>query len=727
MLAVATAGALLIAEPHSLKRGAVVPLIELSISPNSCAWANGSTVYLSSDEAVHRYDRVAGSLDHVMSLAEPNSRVLVKDGSGLVVSDGRKVHIMDVKGKTTQTLESHNSVISSISLSNDVSLLASATSSAVHVHNLATGSNSVLRGLALAGQSIGTCVFHPHSRTRLLLGIGRQFVVYDTTRPSGPAKTIPLDTSSSGDINAISSSPFSKSLVAVSTMEGYLGLIDLEKEKGLFRTLNLGVAIPSMSFSQDGASVYLGTCDGRLLVVDLRALEKPPKEIMVNPDGKPIAAIAIQSKSQVQEALKKDKVASTSKATSSSRSAAVPYKATPKSPSKPSSSKKSKSLPTPDVDTKSRNHPEEANGLNDSQISVQLETLSAFKAPTKSKVSTSKPDSPKVSKAKTPTSLASPGRATASARPAKISSPNKLSKDGPRKPRTMPTNTRARVPSENIPSSSSKLSVPSDHDSRPRSRQSVISSASRAVSTTSTKGLSTGSRVSSMASARSASSLSSRTTSSATSSNQTRKVSQTSTLATSRTPSPELPGTTTDPATPIPAARKRAALGVLGLGTPEVNRWIEAGNGGGEVEARKDKGKGKAVGFQETVDAFEDEDEDDKENERSLVISPLRRGKPSQHEWAAASPARFAMPPSPGVPTNGPAHELLRTIVKDVMCDFQQESRNEMVGLHLDMLRMGRSWRKDMKEMMEYMGSLKALQEENLRLREENERLRRGY
>ena len=49
-----------------------------------------------------------------------------------------------------------------------------------------------------------------------------------------------------------------------------------------------------MSFSQDGASVYLGTSDGRLLVVDLRALDKPPKEIVVNPDGKPIAAIAIQ-------------------------------------------------------------------------------------------------------------------------------------------------------------------------------------------------------------------------------------------------------------------------------------------------------------------------------------------------------------------------------------------------------------------------------------------------
>ncbi|KAG5219353.1 WD40-repeat-containing domain protein [Salix suchowensis] len=343
-------------------------------------------------EAIHRYDRVAGSLDHVMSLAEPNSRVLVKDGSGLIVSDGRKVHIVDVRGTTTQTLESHTSVISSISLSTDASLLASATSAVVHA-----------RVLGMRVPLTFTDEASPRNRTAIR-GLRHH-------PPSSPVKTIPLDTSSSGDINAVSSSPFSKSLVAVSTTDGYLGLIDLEKEKGW------SIGIPR--------HLRWATT-----LVDLRALEKPPKEIMVNPDGKPITAIAIQSKSQAQESLKKDKVASTSKVTTSSRGA-VSHKTTPKSPSKPLSSKKSKTPAMPDAGAKG--------AIRLTTTSVQLENLSAFRAPTKSKVSTAKPDSPKVSKAKTPTSLASPSRTTASARPAKVSSPSKLSKDGPRKPRTMPT------------------------------------------------------------------------------------------------------------------------------------------------------------------------------------------------------------------------------------------------------------------------------------------------
>jgi protein NEDD1 len=62
------------------------------------------------------------------------------------------------------------------------------------------------------------------------------------------------------------------------------------------------------------------------------------------------------------------------------------------------------------------------------------------------------------------------------------------------------------------------------------------------------------------------------------------------------------------------------------------------------------------------------------------------------------------------------------------MLDFRQETRAEMVGLHLDLVRMGGGWRKEMRAgMQEYVGDLKELREENRKLREENERLRRGY
>jgi protein NEDD1 len=56
--------------------------------------------------------------------------------------------------------------------------------------------------------------------------------VYDTTRSSGPIKTITLSEMSSGDITAIACSPVSKTLVAVATTGGYVALVDLEKEKG---------------------------------------------------------------------------------------------------------------------------------------------------------------------------------------------------------------------------------------------------------------------------------------------------------------------------------------------------------------------------------------------------------------------------------------------------------------------------------------------------------------
>ena len=72
--------------------------------------------------------------------------------------------------------------------------------------------------------------------------------------------------------------------------------------------------------------------------------------------------------------------------------------------------------------------------------------------------------------------------------------------------------------------------------------------------------------------------------------------------------------------------------------------------------------------------------------------------------------------------------EQVRGIVRDVMFDYQMETRQEMMGLHLDLVKMGRSWKAELRSLMdEYVGDLSELREENKRLREENERLRRGY
>lgn len=71
---------------------------------------------------------------------------------------------------------------------------------------------------------------------------------------------------------------------------------------------------------------------------------------------------------------------------------------------------------------------------------------------------------------------------------------------------------------------------------------------------------------------------------------------------------------------------------------------------------------------------------------------------------------------------------MLHTIVQDVMYGCQEDSRTEMMGMHLDMIRMGRDWKREMREVMDvYSKDLKELREENKLLREENERFRRGY
>ena len=169
-------------------------------------------------------------------------------------------------------------------------------------------------------------------------------------------------------------------------------------------------------------------------------------------------------------------------------------------------------------------------------------------------------------------------------------------------------------------------------------------------------------------------------------------------------------------------------MSVLGLGTPEVEHWIKAGKGDIEgIGNDKGKGKGKTVGFMDDNDS---ENEHGSEGEQGLAmqVSPRRSTDVSNPVSTSWAPAPLHLPvPGSGSPAGG-AHDLLRTIVRDVMYDFQRETKAEMMGLHLDLVRMGRGWKKELRDLMgEYVGDLKDLREENRRLREENERLKRGY
>jgi len=218
--------------------------------------------------------------------------------------------------------------------------------------------------------------------------------------------------------------------------------------------------------------------------------------------------------------------------------------------------------------------------------------------------------------------------------------------------------------------------------------------------------------------------------------------------ASSRTPSPELLNSL-EPLTPEfkRQKNKKSTMKVLGLGTPEVERWINAGKGLEEKSKDDDaEGKPKTVYFKDEVNQDEDSEEVEELMQRtrklSRQISP-RRPVPSASgstvdPWmnlAVNSPAHSAIShpantsAASGSPAaNSTAHDLLKTIVQDVMFDFQRETKAEMMGLHLDLLRMGRSWKAELRSLMdEYVGDLREMRDENERLRKENERLKRSW
>jgi protein NEDD1 len=62
----------------------------------------------------------------------------------------------------------------------------------------------------------------------------------------------------------------------------------------LIRTLNLKVPLTSLEFSPEGAAIYAGTENGKLLITDLRGLDKGPKTIVISDAGSRIESMSIQ-------------------------------------------------------------------------------------------------------------------------------------------------------------------------------------------------------------------------------------------------------------------------------------------------------------------------------------------------------------------------------------------------------------------------------------------------
>ncbi|THV04010.1 WD40 repeat-like protein [Dendrothele bispora CBS 962.96] len=879
MLAATTTDGLSILDGPILKKcpPSFPSCLSLIYPPTSSAWSHDNTsLFISSAHTIHKYNSNTNSLRDIYTTSDEAkiSQIAVKDNDSLFVAVDDNIHILEhgassSSSEISQTFSTHKSPVLSFALSNDFTLLALTSSRAVHVHNLqpASGSHTVLNGLPLTEtQTISTCCFHPHVRTRLLLGIGKQLVIYDTNRPSAPIKTISLNESSSGEIQAIGCSPFSKTLVAVATTGGSVGLVDLEKEKGLFRTLNVKVPLTSLSFSPEGASIYLGTENGKILIVDLRGLDKPPRVIVLSEVGSSVVGMVVQKKTKPAPSTTVTKATNSASNTVERKPSSVSSSNTiPKSRGTPAKPTRTVSGVSPSVSSRGpatlRKTASEAatKGTNEARKMFsparsplgsshnvnkslnkdgdKVDDLSDNKQRAKNKTSPTKQlyaqDREKrrerLEKITTTLSSAPSAGKTAVKSPLVASSASAKVTAGRNKEKEKEkSSTRTRTTSV----SSASVSV----STRKASKSSITSSSSAAPSTSSSSGARTRSTSATSSGSvppvpplpkdlpRAESNTVTRDM------GRARLVSGGTTVGTrTRTPSPDLPGVL-NPVTPMPMkgmAGKRNRMKELGLGTPGL-----MGKRGGSDE--NGKGKGKNVEFDQ--DGSEGEEEDNRENEdeddsgddgeelllsssrsssrqmnlkerkkqlqdemnvdtnnmqmqvsprRSIPASVSASGSPIPYSWmkqqahgsGGISPARHGQSHlnpnhlsagSPGhAGTASPqAQHFLRSIIQDILLDHHTQTRQEILGLHLDLVRMGSGWKKEVGEVKDLVeglvgdvkvgnaiagtgasvngrmmmrdgredgeqvrrlvAELREVKEENRRLKEENERLRMG-
>ncbi|KAL6301609.1 quinon protein alcohol dehydrogenase-like superfamily [Sparassis latifolia] len=783
MLAVFTTESLICLDHPALKRPpSTAPSTSSLLSePVCCTWApDNSSVFLATSTDIQQYN-AAGTFTrsvHVCKSGQITALASKDKGNTVVFSTAQQVHSLEVHSdKIVQTFDTHKALVTALALSNDGSLLATTSAAAAHVHNLTHGAHTVLRGLSAGTGAIAACVFHPHSRTRLLLGAGTVLLAYDTTRPSGPIKTVLLtkEKGCSGDIIAIASSPFSKTLVAVASSGGTIGLVDLDKEKGLFRVLSVRVPLTSLVFSPEGATIFAGTENGKVLVQELRSLDKSPKSISVSDSGARVVAMCIQKKIKGEEAPQKATTAKplvqqdTNKNTTRRPSDGTlvngdkkaAQTANPPAATSPALTRTAAGQRTP---AKTR----AASGGTPRPARTRVSSTSAAAA------SPSRVSAHRVGSVKSPARKVSGGitkrvfsppksklmRTAVTPKLAPAAMPNTEDKDDMDELHmsvriddllALPKPTKAKenvnpaesVPSSTVPSAMSARTTTEGDTARPRTRTRTTSSSrsSASASGTSSSGPSAAFRGSADVRAKKVANGSTKSRTRSVSRPKSPTLPAPSKASTrSRTPSPELPAFDSGAsARPIPLAKAKGkgkelmgGMGVLGLGTPEVERWVRAG----DVEAAGER-EGKHVGFASEGGNHESGDEhifpddehvdyldarEDAQPELAMQVSPRRPAS----AWApVVSPLRLAGSPRAGQNT---AQDLLQTLLRDAMYDFRQETRSEMVGLHLDLVRMGRGWRREMREAMaEFGGEIRALREENTRLREENERLRRGY
>ena len=62
----------------------------------------------------------------------------------------------------------------------------------------------------------------------------------------------------------------------------------------IYKTWRVHVPVTCLAFSAEGATLYVGTENGKVLGQDLRALDKPTKSITVSEQGDRVVALSMQ-------------------------------------------------------------------------------------------------------------------------------------------------------------------------------------------------------------------------------------------------------------------------------------------------------------------------------------------------------------------------------------------------------------------------------------------------
>ncbi|KAI9571253.1 WD40-repeat-containing domain protein [Boletus coccyginus] len=766
MLAVITHNGTSLIDPTSFKNSSTSFPISSSLECFTNAWSlDNSQLYLANSSSIKRYAPSESLLEELYRGSDTVTCLAMnRKNSVLFFATANRVQSLDCThspAKVLSSLEPHKSSVTKILMSNDGTLLASVSASAVLVHNLALSSHTQLKGLP-DGKPVTCCLFHQHSRTRLLLGVGRDIFTYDATRPGSPLKTVRIP--GGGDIMGVTASPFSKTLVAAATSNGGVALVDLDKDNGILKTVNVKTPLTCCAFTAEGAAIYLGTESGKLLILDLRSLEKEPKSFTIGDGGTPIKAINVQGKS-------KSHLSDTASMKVKSSSSAVKSSSSPQRPASSTRTASSGSVITgPGVKSpvcvtvaskvrggggvtpKKKPFSPPRTPLSETKNLGLDAQLAASRSPTlfrpvrPLKLQGSKEqEENRETQARSP-SLTSCG-STELANARQRTKPTLSAKMGQGVKRlglgSAPESISGHLAAMRVRSGPPSNGGHGDEGDRPKNVTCRITSESVESASTGRqpRSTSTGSVHNKVSSSKAVTGVVVRTQRqerrSATPDNNDGRLD----LA-----SPELPR---EPVTPISLGKNatKAPLasatcignGVLGLTSPEVAKWTKG-------ESQKGKGKEKVAGMKKTrfarhLDAKESSGERDEladEGDPEILADGWQDEEREQELSLQVSPRRPTAPPtwlqSPHRPSagnlnmNAAAQDFLRSIIHDVMYDFQRETKAEMMGLHLDLVRMGRGWKHELREVMEeWNGEIQELKAENKRLREENERLRRGY